>query len=311
MASPDTPRSSRAKRGTRRKQHEDALARLKPLGARLKPLGARLKPLGARLKPLGARLQTRLRWVQARLQWLRGPLAGLYSRVAPLLPPVLRQPRRAALAGSGLALTFGVALVLVFTVGGAGSHSAASSSASGHAAGGKTASKLLGGDHRALPPGAKESTVGGAATLARSAGALPLPTRLTGRAVAWRAGEGGTLLAAVSREYGSATQAGGMRQYASMRYNCGLLASSVSAAQTGPPIPVPAMQKLYARALAELATAAAHCKAAISQQPDGDESIETHEDPSLFRLATSELTTGARDLYRATAEIQAARLRHH
>src|SRR5580704_5086325 len=121
MASPDTPRSSRAKRGTRRKQHEDALARL--------------KPLGARLKPLGAWLQARLRWVQARLQWLRGPLAGLYSRVAPLLPPVLRQPRRAALAGSGLALTFGVALVLVFTVGGAGSHSAASSSASGHAAG--------------------------------------------------------------------------------------------------------------------------------------------------------------------------------
>src|ERR1700729_3630585 len=238
MASPDTPRSSRAKRGTRRKQHEDALARLKRLGARL-------KPLGVRLKPLGAWLQARLRGVQARLQWVGGPPAG----VAPLLPPVLRQPRRAALAGSGLALTFGVALVLVFTVGGAGSHSAASSSASGHAAGGKTASKLLGGDHRALPPGAKESTVGGAATLARSAGALPLPTRLTGRAVAWRAGEGGTLLAAVSREYGSATQAGGMRQYASMRYNCGLLASSVSAAQTGPPIPVPAMQKLYARAL--------------------------------------------------------------
>jgi hypothetical protein len=289
MASPDTPRSSRAKRGTRRKQREDALARL---------------------KPLGAWLRGRLQWPQGRLLWLQGRLAGLYSRVAPLLPPVLRHPRRAALAGSGLALAAVLALVLVFTVGGAGSPSAASSSAAGHAADGKTASKRLGGDHRALPPGAKQSTVGGAAALAKSAGALPVPMRLTGRAVAWRNGQGGTLLAAVSREYGSATQAGGMRQFASMRYNCELLASSVSAAQAGPPIPVPALQKLYARALAELATAAAHCKAAISQQPDGDESLETHEDPGLFRLATAELTTGARDLYRATAEIQAARLRH-
>jgi hypothetical protein len=237
-----------------------------------------------------------------------GPVRRLAARLASILPPPLRQPRRAALAGSGLAVVaVGVALALVFTAGGGST----SSSASGHTSGGKTVSKLLGGDHRALPPGAKESTVGGAAAVAGAAGALPLPKRLTAKAVAWRAGRGGALLAAVSREYGSVTQAAGMRQYASMRFNCAELASGVSAAKAGPPIPAPAMQKLYSRALSELAKAAANCKAAISQRPDGDESLQTHEDPGLFRLANTELSTGAGNLYRATAEIQAARLRHH
>jgi hypothetical protein len=253
-----------------------------------------LRRLPARLAPL--------------LPSVPGPLRRLAVRLAPLLPPALRQPRRAALAGSGLALVaVAVVLALVFTAGGR----SASSSASGHASGGKTVSKLLGGDHRALPPGAKASTVGGAAAVARAAGALPLPKRLTAKAIAWRAGRGGALLAAVSREYGSVTQAGGMRQYATMRFNCEELASGASAAKAGPRIPDPAMQKLYSRALSELATAAANCKAAISQRPDGDESLQTHEDPRLFRLANTELSAGAGDLYRATAEIQAAGRRHH
>jgi hypothetical protein len=301
MASPDTPRPSRAKRKSRRKPRNDVLARFRPLGA----------------------------WLQGRSQWLRARLEALAPRLAPVLRPlrpvlrplrpvvepvlvlIRRLPRRVTIATSAVAVVaLGVALALVFTVGGGGSaHSAADGS--GRADNGKTVSKLLGGDHRALPPGAKESTLGGAAAVARSAGALPLPSRLVRRAIAWRSGRGGTLLATVSLEYGSVSQAGGMKQYASMRYNCEQLASGVSAAQAGPRIPDAAMQKLYARALGELAAAASHCRTAISQQPDGDESIETHEDPKLFNLTNAELTAGSRDLYRATAEIQAARLRKH
>ncbi|HUA27659.1 MAG TPA: hypothetical protein VMC03_02140 [Streptosporangiaceae bacterium] len=293
MASPDTPRRSRAKKRSRRKPRADVLARFRPLEV----------------------------WLRGRWQWLHARMEALAPRLAPVLRPlrpvlepvaalIRRLPRRVAVATSAVAaVAVGVALALVFTVGGGSAHPAAGGS--GSADNGKTVSKLLGGDHRALPPGAKESTFGGAAAVARSAGALPLPSRLVRRAIAWRSGRGGTLLATVSLEYGSVSQAGGMKQFASMRYNCEQLASSVSAAQAGPRIPDAAMQKLYARALAELATAASHCRAAISQQPDGDESIETHEDPQLFSLTKAELTAGSRDLYRATAEIQAARLRKH
>jgi hypothetical protein len=300
MASPDASRQ----RPSRRKPRPGVLARFRPLGAWLQ---GRSQWLHARLQAFAPRLALALRP-------LRRVLGPALRPLRPVLEPVLalerRLPRWARVTTSAVAVVaVGVALGLVFTTGGGPAHSAASGG--GSTGDGKTVSKLLGGAHRALPPGAKASTLGGAAAVARSAGALPLPERLVRQAVAWRNGRGGTLLAAVSSEYGSVTQAGGMKQYATMRYNCEQLASGVSAAQAGPRIPDAAMQKLYARALSELAVAASHCRAAISQQPDGDESIETHENPQLFKLTNAELATGSRDLYRATAEIQAARLRHH
>jgi hypothetical protein len=245
----------------------------------------------ARLGPLGARLRTAL-----------APLAS-----------TLRRPRwiRAGIAVLAF-VALSVVLIFVITSGGpSGSHPASSGGSAQGEPSGRVGSRLVGGDHRALPPGATGSTVGGTAKVVKGAGAVPLPRSKDRRVVAWYRGRGGALLAAISSAYGSVTQSGGIRQYATMRYNCTLLAARVAAARSGPPIPDAAMQKLYRKALIELAKAAADCKTAISQQPDGDESIETHENPQLLRQTNTELAAGASDLFKATAEIQVASLRRH
>jgi hypothetical protein len=75
----------------------------------------------------------------------------------------------------------------------------------------------------------------------------------------------------VTRLFGDALQAEGIRQYFEMKSACVQLAHSVSTAEARPQIPVGAMQMLYGKALAELAKGAADCQAAITMKP-GDES---------------------------------------
>jgi len=135
--------------------------------------------------------------------------------------------------------------------------------------------------------------------------ALALPPTLRTAAVRWRAGRGGHELTAVSSQLGGTLQAGGVKQYAQMRASCALLAATVAKAQAGPPIPDGTMQALYARSLASLAKGASNCHAAISQQPDGDEYVVTTENQALMHQAASQFSEGAKDLYRATAEIEA------
>ena len=82
-----------------------------------------------------------------------------------------------------------------------------------------------------------------------------------------------------------------------MKYACAQLADGGAAAEAGPQIPDAAMQKLYAKALAELAKGAVNCRTAIPSKPDGDESDETYIDATTLRLATSELAAaGAEDI---------------
>jgi hypothetical protein len=150
-----------------------------------------------------------------------------------------------------------------------------------------------------------------AAQLAESGGALSLSAGMQSRAANWQSGPGGTDLTAVSTRLGDALQAAGIRQYSAMKYACARLASSVPTAQAGPQIPDAAMQKLYAKALAELAKGAASCRSAVSSKTSGDETVETHIDPTLLRLSISELAAGARDVFRSTAEIEIASRRHH
>jgi hypothetical protein len=137
--------------------------------------------------------------------------------------------------------------------------------------------------------------------------ALPLPKDLQAQVRAWDAGRGGAALAAVSTQVGDVTQASGLREYVAMRAACSRLATSVATAQASPPIPDAAMQTAYATALTKLARGARECRAAISQQPDGDEYIVTTENPAKLRASAAALASGSHDLFRATGEIVALR----
>ena len=119
----------------------------------------------------------------------------------------------------------------------------------------------------------------------------------------WQSGSGGKYLTAVSSGLGDALQAAGIRQYAPMKHACAQLAGSVASAEAGPQIPDAAMQMLYAKALAELAKGAADCQMAISSTPSGGESVAAHVDPALLHQSVSELSVGAKDVFRSTAEI--------
>ena len=151
-----------------------------------------------------------------------------------------------------------------------------------------------------------EPKVPSAAQVAESGGAISLPASMHSRVVTWQFGPGGTHLAAVSSLFGTALQQRGLRQYPLMKQTCTQLARSVPAAQTGPPIPVAAMQTLYGQALTELAKGAANCQAAITVTPDGDESVQLHVNAALLNQSLSELAAGSRDIFRSTAEIEIA-----
>jgi hypothetical protein len=205
----------------------------------------------------------------------------------------------------------GVSAALIAVLIGTGTHQANLSGPSVGAAPGTTATSGGIPASRTLNGVTKpKGNVVSAAKLAEGGGAVSLPTSKQGPAVKWEAGRGGKDLAAVSRWFGDALQAGGIRQYWTMRYACAQLAGSVATADAGPKIPYPAMQMLYAKALAELAKGAADCRAAIASNPNGDESVHTHVDAALIKLSVSELAAGARDVFRSTAEIEIVSRQH-
>jgi hypothetical protein len=123
----------------------------------------------------------------------------------------------------------------------------------------------------------------------------------------WKAGPGGTALAAVTQQLGNVTQAAGARLYDSMKLSCTNLASAVTRAQAGPPVPDAQMQRLYAKVLLKLYQAANDCQRAISAQSKGDESVEIHLDRPLLDRSAAEFATDGAQLYKATAEIRALR----
>jgi hypothetical protein len=103
---------------------------------------------------------------------------------------------------------------------------------------------------------------------------------------------------------GYALQAFGARLYFPMKLACARLASDTRAAQTAPPIPDAAMQRMYGGALARLSLAAANCRQAISVLL-GDESTETHVQNVVIHRSLAEFAAGSKTLYIATAEISA------
>jgi hypothetical protein len=148
-----------------------------------------------------------------------------------------------------------------------------------------------------------------AAALGLAAGALNLPEKSKAQAAKWDRGRGGAALAVVSEQVGAVTQAGSLRQYATMKASCSALAADVRTAQSAPPIPQAAMQALYAKALTNIAAGAQDCVKAITVRPDGEEQVRTNQDQAMLRQSAAELQAGAKNLFRATTEIKA--LSHH
>lgn len=154
-------------------------------------------------------------------------------------------------------------------------------------------------------PAASSPAVAGAKVTSNGVAksALRWAPRLNNQIQRWREGPGGSDLASVTSQMGAAMQAAGVKQYGAMRMTCTTLASEVRGAQAGPPIPDAAMQRLYARALAGLSSAAADCRQAIAEHPEGDEDLEIHIDHALLDQARLQFAAASKRLYRATAEI--------
>ena len=206
-----------------------------------------------------------------------------------------------------------IALAGVALAVGGGSHQATSggtSAATGGAPAAPGSSKASQVNQAPNGSSKAKGKVPSAAQVAESGGALSLPANMQSRVIAWQSGPGGKHLAAVTRLFGDALQAGGDRQYFEMRSACIQLTHSVSTAEAGPQIPVAAMQMLYGKALAELAKGAADCQAAITIKP-GDETLETKVNATMRQQAASELAAGARDIFRSTAEIEIASRQSH
>jgi hypothetical protein len=135
--------------------------------------------------------------------------------------------------------------------------------------------------------------------------ALQWPPHLKPQILSWKGGPGGKALATVNSQMGSAMQAAGLKLYASMRVTCAELASDIGTAQAGPPIPYAAMQRMYAKALVKLSTAAADCRSAISLHADGED-MSVHVNKTLLSQSRLEFAATSKVLYRATAQIQSA-----
>jgi hypothetical protein len=223
----------------------------------------------------------------------------------------LRPPRSGWLRVTLSVVAFvGLSAALIVVLIGTGTHQTKLSGPSAGPAAGTTTSGGVAATKAPTGITKAKSNVVSATKLAEGGGAISLPPRMRRAAVNWQSGVGGKDLAAVSRWFGDALQAGGIRQYSMMRYACAELAGSVATAEAGPKIPDPAMQIMYARALAELAKGAADCRMAITLKPSGDETVDTRANTTLLKLSVSELAAGARDIFRATAVIEIVSRQH-
>jgi hypothetical protein len=222
----------------------------------------------------------------------------------------LRNQRKSRWIGIGLSLALiaGVAAAII-SITTTGTNQTASSGSAGPGAtvgtpGSTSGGVISNGSNRA------KGEVISPAKLAQEGGALNLPKNRRSQVISWHSGPGGTQLTAVSNGFGTALQAAGARQYSPMRHACAQLAASVATAKAGPPIPIATMQEVYAKALAKLAKGAADCNSAISLKP-GDETVEIHLDSSLLHQSVSELSVGATDVFRSTAQIEIISRQHN
>jgi hypothetical protein len=106
----------------------------------------------------------------------------------------------------------------------------------------------------------------------------------------WDAGHGGKILTRVWNAIGVAMQSGGVKIYVQMKSACTSLATVLKKAKAGSPIRDSALQKTYRTGLGELAKASADYQSAISEQPYGDENVQTEENQTILHRAENEFT---------------------
>ena len=145
----------------------------------------------------------------------------------------------------------------------------------------------------AQAPAAAEASLGSAVKPANSL-----------KVAVWNAGRGGAALRAVSAQLGTVLMMHAAEHVPEMRQACQALNAAATAALAATPIPDVTMQLWYKRALDDIGAGAADCRAAISSKLHGDEDLVVHQDAALMSRAMSELTTGARELYKATAYVK-------
>ena len=143
---------------------------------------------------------------------------------------------------------------------------------------------------------AEEANLGGAIKPANSL-----------RLAVWDAGKGGAALKVVSADLGTVLMMHAGKQIPQMPHACRALGVAASAALAAAPIPDASMRLWYKRALAEIGAGATDCRAALSSMLHGDEDLVVNVNTALMDRAMSELTTGSRQLYKATAYVKAAR----
>jgi hypothetical protein len=175
------------------------------------------------------------------------------------------------------------------------------SSASGSSA------AALGAQRAASAPAATQPDTKGDGSIGVAKTALRWPPSAQNRIAAWKAGPGGAALSAVTAALGTAAQTAAVKQYPATRQACVSLGSRVRTALATPPIPDAAMQRMYAKSLGQLVSAAADCHGAISIRQEGDEDMTIRVNHALLNRALAELATGSKVLYTATAQIRALR----
>jgi hypothetical protein len=124
------------------------------------------------------------------------------------------------------------------------------------------------------------------------------------RVAAWKAGHGGTAWRAVSAQLGTVLMMHAAKQVPQLPQACQVLGTAVTTARTAPPIPDRTMELWYERGLAQIGAGAADCRASITSKLTGDEDLVVHQNAALINRAMSELSTGSKELYKATAYVK-------
>jgi hypothetical protein len=206
-----------------------------------------------------------------------------------------RRDRRFAILTSAVLALVAVAVIVAVVWPGSKSADTASAAAPGSPDGPATAQSAAAAP--AQPPtqaADAEASVGDAVKPANSL-----------RVAVWNGGRGGAAWRAVSAQLGTVLMMHAEKRIPALRQGCQTLGSAVTAALAAPPIPDQTMELWYKRALTEIGAGAADCHASITSELHGDEDLVVHQNATLINRAISELSTGSKELYKATAYVKA------